>query len=110
MINFHEEKIWQDAYVALMDLHEALGDSTSDDRVVNKLLDSAEVVASTIADALTRADRRVSHDLIYDAIGEVAITRTQLAIAWGQELLDDNTFKGLDEKYANLSSSLQSYK
>lgn len=112
-MNFHEHKLWQEAYVVLMDLHEALDEvdaGPEDHDVVKKLLDSAEHVAATIADALTRRDRRVAGELMSTAVGEVAKTRTHLAVAWGRGLVDDETFKTLDTKYDSLSSSLQSFR
>ncbi|MCL4359991.1 four helix bundle protein [Patescibacteria group bacterium] len=113
MVNFHEHKLWQASYVTLMDLHTALEtvDVDPHDReVVNDLLESAEIVAATIADSLTRRDQRMAHDLMVDAVGEVAKTRTHMAVAWGRGLLDDETFKKLDGKYDSLSGSLQSYR
>lgn len=102
MTNFHEHKLWQAAYVALMDLYDAVDVNDARD-----LIASAETVAATIADALTRKDKRVANDLMQSAIGAVAMTRTHLAVAWGRGLVDDETFKKLDESYASLSSSLQ---
>lgn len=110
MVNFHEHKLWQDAYVALLDIHEALDDVEKEDRVVSGLLDAAQKVAATIADALTRSDRRVSQSLVFDAVGIVAVTRTELAIAWGRGFMNDETFRGLDERYAKISESLQNSK
>lgn len=98
MINFHEHKLWQEAYVALIDLEDS-------DLVV-----SGEAVAATIADSLTRADRRIGRELMQKAIGLVAKTRTHLAVAWGKGRMDDETFKKLDDQYAELSSSLQSFR
>lgn len=112
-MNFHEHKLWQAAYVVLMDLHEALDDvdaGPQDHDVIKKLLDSAEHVAATIADALTRKDHRVAGELMAAAVGDVAKTRTHLAVAWGRGLVDDEFFKTLDGKYDNLSSSLQSFR
>lgn len=105
MTNFHEHKLWQESYVALMDLYEALEDGGAPE-----LVTSAQEVAATIADSLTRADRRVGRDLIMKAVGLVAMTRTHLAVAWGRGLVDDEMFKKLDDKYASLSSSLQSFR
>ena len=111
MQNFHEDTLWQASYVSLMDIHEVL-DSTGDGEgeIVQGLLSAAKDVASKIADGLSRMDHRIGRNLIYDAIGLVAITRTQLAVAWGRGLLNDEVFKKLDDQYASLSSSLQSYK
>ncbi len=111
MQNFHEDKLWQASYVALMDIHEVLdtaGDSEGE--IAQGLLSSAKDVASKIADGLSRLDHRIGRNLMYDAIGLVAITRTQLAVAWGRGILPDDIFKKLDDQYASLSSSLQSYK
>lgn len=103
MVNFHEHKLWQPSYVALMDLYEALEERDADD-----LVGSAQAVAATIADSLTRADRRIARDLLTTAVGQVAQTRTRLAVALGRGVVDDETFKSLDDKYAVLSDSLQS--
>ena len=100
--NFHEHKLWQASYVALMDIYEALEDGQAQD-----LLESAQEVAASIADSLTRQDRRVARDLLFTAVGQVAKTRTHLAVAWGRGVLDDETFKAIDDKYAALSDSLQ---
>ena len=111
MQNFHEHKLWQEAYVVLMDIHEALDGLEApgqDTEVTDALLSSAQGVAATIADSLTRGDRRVARDLVYSAVGQVAMTRTHLAVAWGRGLMDDETFRGLDDKYAKLSDALQS--
>lgn len=95
MMQFHEHKLWQEAYMVLMELEDP------------ELVACGEAVAATIADSLTRADRRIGRDLIQKAIGLVAKTRTKLAVAWGKGRMDDDTFKKLDDQYAKLSSSLQ---
>lgn len=96
MTNFHEHKLWQEAFVALMDLENP------------DLTPSAKEVASTIADSLTRADARIGRELLQSAVGLVAKTRTELAVAWGKGLVTDEIFKKIDDQYAALSSSLQS--
>lgn len=111
MQNFHEDKLWQASYVALMDIHEVLDNSgDGDSEIALGLLAAAKDVASKIADGLSRMDHRIGRNLIYDSIGLVAVTRTQLAVAWGRGILTDDVFKKLDDQYASLSSSLQSYK
>lgn len=110
MINFHEHKLWQESYVALMDIHEAIeeGPPAGEAGGAQALVASAQEVAATIADSLTRQDKRIGRDLIMKAVGLVAVTRTHLAVAWGRGIMDDDTFKKLDDAYASLSSSLQS--
>lgn len=110
MQNFHEHKLWQDAFTALMEVHDVFAEVEATDvprEVVEDVLVSATEVASKIADALSRTDRRVARSLIYDSVGLVAVTRTHLAVTWGRGLVSDETFKNLDEKYAALSESLQ---
>lgn len=98
MTNFHEHKLWQEAYVILMDLEDP------------ELVASAQEIAATIADSLTRSDRRIGRELIQKAVGLVAKTRTQLAVFWGKGKMDDETFKKLDDQYSHLSSSLQNFR
>jgi len=110
MQNFHEHKLWQDSYVVLMDLHEALGGERDDEdgEVVEEVKKSATDLTAKIADGLSRLDHRFGRQVLFDAIGLVAVVRTHLAVAWGRGLMDDETFRGLDDKYAKLSDALQS--
>ena len=78
--------------------------------VVAEVKKSATGLTAKIADGLSRLDHRFGRQVIFEAIGLVAVVRTHLAVAWGRGLLDDATFKGLDDKYANLSQGLQNYK
>ena len=109
MMNFHEDKLWQDSYVALMEIHD-LFDGQRDGEmgeIVEDVLESTTSVTSKIADGLSREDRRFGRQILLDAIGLIAIARTHLAVAWGRGLLNDETFKPMDDKYAKLSESLQ---
>ena len=112
MQNFHEDKLWQESYVALMDVHEALDGTATPDKkeLVEHVVRSATDLAAKIADGLSRMDRRYGRQILMDAIVVVAVVLTHLAVAWGQGLLPDETFKTLDTKYANLSDSLQQRK
>ena len=110
MVNFHEDKLWQSAYMALIDMHEALESNDGEGRSVEiskDLLESGHRLAAMIADSLTRSDRRIARDLIVGATGVIAEVRTHLAVAWGMQLFDDETFKDLDTRYARLSEDLQ---
>ena len=55
---------------------------------------------------LVRIRRLPTH--CFHLLRQVAMTRTHLAVAWGRGLMDDETFRGLDDKYAKLSDALQS--
>lgn len=113
MTNFHEHKLWQESYVSLMDVHDVVDEidvEDSQEEMVEKLLEACQNVTAKIADGLSRIDHRIGRDLIFESVGLVAIARTQLAVSWGRGLMDDETFKTLDTKYAKLSESLQGYK
>jgi four helix bundle protein len=112
MQNFHEDKLWQESYVALMDIHEALDgvQEGENEELVEDVVKSATDLAAKIADGLSRMDRRFAREILLDAVGLVAVVRTHLAVAWGRGLLEDAAFQGLDGKYARLSESLQGRK
>jgi len=109
MTPFHENKLWQSAYVALMDLHEAFDSKKegTNEEIVEYVLESATDLTAKIADGLSRLDKRFGHQILMDAIGMVAIVRTHLAVAWGQGLVTDDTFRELDGKYDALGIALQ---
>lgn len=112
MQNFHDHKLWQDSFVALMDIHDVVDNLETDEHeeIIEELLEAAQRVSAKIADGISRLDHRLGRDLVQSSIGLVAVTRTQLAVAWGRGLIDDETFKPLDDKYATLSENLQNYK
>jgi len=109
MQNFHDQKLWQDAFVVLMEVHDTFDGlrNGSDDEIVEDCIESATSVASKIADGLSRADRRFGRQVLLDAIGLVAVIRTHLAVAWGRGLVTDEIFKSMDDKYAALTEDLQ---
>lgn len=90
-----------------MDLYDAVEGMGENREILDQLLASGVGVVAKIADGLTRGDRNVSHTLLSDAAGLVATTRSHLAVAWGKQILDDETFRSLDTVYASLSESLQ---
>ena len=109
MTNFHDQKLWQDAFVVLMEVHDTFDDlrEGEDEEVVEDVIASATAVASKIADGLSRQDRRFGRQVLLDAIGLVAVVRTHLAVAWGRGLVSDEVFKSMDDKYAALTEHLQ---
>lgn len=112
MTTFHDNKLWQQSYVALMDIHkmiDTLDEATreQDAEVIQGLQKAAQSVSANIADGLSRLDKRFGRNLLFDTIGLVAVVRTQLAIAWGRGLVTDDIFKAIDEKYSELAISLQ---
>jgi hypothetical protein len=95
-----------------MDIYETLDEIDPDvveqeSENVESLVLSAQNVASKIADGLSRLDKRIGRELLFDAIGLVAVVRTQLAIAWGRGLLEDDIFRKIDDQYSELATALQ---
>lgn len=110
MVNFHEDKLWQSAYMSLIDIHEALESKSAEGhsaQIGKDLLESGHRLAAMIADSLTRTDRRIARDIMTGSVGIIAEVRTHLAVAWGMQLFDDGIFKDLDTRYAHLSEDLQ---
>lgn len=109
MMNFHENKLWQDAFVILMEAHDLFDGlrEGENEEIVEDVLESTTAVTSKIADGLSRQDQRFGRQILMDAVGYIAIARTHLAVAWGRGLLSDATFKPLDDKFSLLSESLQ---
>lgn len=113
MTNFHDQKLWQDAFVVLMEVHDTFDDiedgnpPAGGEEIVEEVIASATGVAAKIADGLSRADRRFGRQVLLDAVGMVAMVRTHLAVAWGRGLVSDELFKSMDDKYASLTESVQ---
>lgn len=113
MNNFHDQKLWQDAFVVLMDIHTTfegmreVSPPAGGEEVVEDCIESATSVAAKIADGLSRQDRRFGRQVMLDAIGLVAVVRTHLAVAWGRGMVSDEVFKATDDKYQALTESLQ---
>lgn len=112
MQNFHDQKLWQDAFVVLMEVHDTFDDMREGDNeeIVEDVIGSATDVTAKIADGLSRQDRRFGRQVLLDAIGMVAMVRTHLAVAWGRGLVTDDLFKSVDDKYAGLTENLQNFR
>lgn len=109
MQNFHDQKLWQDAFVVLMEVHDTFDDMRegNNEEIVEDVIESATNVAAKIADGLSRADRRFGRQVLLDAIGMIAMVRTHLAVSWGRGLVSDEQFRSMDDKYATLTESVQ---
>jgi len=102
MTTFHDNKYWQDAYTALLDLY----DFSDQHESLATAKDMGLEVLSTIADGIIRRDRRERDMKLRDAAGLVAGVRSYLSVAWGLEMLDDDTFGKLDGAYEQLQNGL----
>ncbi len=97
MATFHDNKLWQDAYVAVLDVLEAVNGSESE--LTGRIKKYSFKVLVLIADSFSRRDRRERDNKLRDAIGTVYGLRSLLSVAWAQEVLDDEQFGKLDNTY-----------
>lgn len=104
MQTFHDHKLWQDAYVAVMDMYETTG--RSEHEVLSAMRRHSLAVLTTVADALSRQDRHQRLEKFHNAIGEVASIRSLLSVAWGQKTLSDDAFRKLEEAYEQIGKQL----
>ena len=102
MSTFHDDKLWQEAYTAVLDLCE-LSDDTE---VVEMAQKHGLRILSVIADSVTRRDRREREEKLRDAMGLIAGLRSLLSVAWAQEAIDDVTFQKLETAYEALGNKL----
>jgi hypothetical protein len=101
-MSFHDDKLWQEAYTAVLDLC----DLTDDNMILKRAKKLGLKALSTIADGVSRRDRRERDNKLRDAMGLVAGLRSMLSVAWAQEALDDDTFAKLDGAYEELGKKL----
>jgi len=101
-MTFHDDKLWQEAYTAVLDLC----DAAEDKEILKRAKKLGLKALATIADGVSRRDRRVHDDKLRDAMGLVAGVRSLLSVAWAKEELDDDTFAKIDGAYETLFNKL----
>jgi hypothetical protein len=101
-MSFHDDKLWQEAYTAVLDLCEEI----EDDDILKRAKKLGLTALAMIADGVSRRDRRERDNKLRDAMGLVAGLRSLLSVAWAQEALDDDTFAKLDGAYETLFNKL----
>lgn len=102
MSTFHDDKLWQEAYTAVLDLCEV----TVDAEVIKQAQTHGLKILSTIADGVSRRDRRDRDSKLRDAMGLVAGLRSLLSVAWAQQAISDEIFQKLETAYEALGSKL----
>jgi hypothetical protein len=101
-MSFHEDTLWQDAYTAVLDLCALAGEN----EVIAQAQKLGLLALTTIADGLSRRDRRERDAKLRDAAGRVAGVRSLLSVAWAQDAVDDDVFAKLDGAYEALGNKL----
>lgn len=101
-MSFHDDKLWQEAYTAVLDLC----DASQDKEILKRAKKLGLKALATIADGVSRRDRRVHDEKLRDAMGLVAGVRSMLSVAWAKEELNDDEFAKLDGAYETLFNKL----
>ncbi len=101
-MTFHDDKLWQEAFTAVLDLLDLDGEN----EVIEKAQKMGLKTLTTIADGLSRRDRRIHDECLRDATGFVAGVRSLLSVAWAKDMIDDDTFGKLDGAYEALANKL----
>ena len=104
MSTFHDDKLWQEAYTALLDLFEVTN-SGSDD-LTDQIRKHAMMVLTEVAQAVANRDRKFRDMKLRGVVSIIAALRSLLSVAWAQEAFDDDTFAKLDGAYEALSNKL----
>lgn len=104
-MTFHDDKFWQEAYVACMDLLEATDGKEPAD-VVDQARKHAMMALTVTAQAVATQDRRLRDTKLRDVRGIVVSLRSLLSVLWAREAFDDETFGNLDGTYETLFDKL----
>lgn len=104
-MSFHDDKLWQQAYVVALDvLNET--DAMRDHDGVDQVRKHAMMVVTTVAQAVASRDRKFRDMKLHDAANIVVSLRSLLSLLWGQEVLPDDVFNTLDDAYEDLENRL----
>lgn len=110
-MSFHDDALWQQAYMAALDVLEATPSVTSgqaelDDDLVGQIRKHAMMVVTEVAQAVAHRDRKFRDIKLRGVTNIVVALRSLLSLLWAREALDDDTFGKLDASYEALSNKL----
>ncbi len=104
-MSFHDDKLWQQAYVAVLDILEAT-DALDQADIVSEVRRYAMMVLTVTSDAVSRRDRRERDAKLRDAYFRTVALRSLLSVLWAKEILSDDAFGKLDSALEGLSAAL----
>lgn len=102
-MSFHDEKVWQEGYVAVLDLLE-ITDRLAQNDIVDQIRKHAMMVVTVTSQAVSHQDRKMRDIKLRDTRSIIIAMRSLLSILWAQEVLSDEEFGKVDaafESYAN---------
>ncbi|KKU86936.1 MAG: hypothetical protein UY16_C0045G0005 [Candidatus Gottesmanbacteria bacterium GW2011_GWA2_47_9] len=100
-MSFHDDKLWQEAYVAAIDTLEATDGQPGD--LIDQVRKHAMMVLTEVAQAVGNRDRKL-RDIKLHGVGNIIIAlRSLLSLLWAREGFTDETFGKLDAAYEALA-------
>lgn len=104
-MTFHDDPLWQAAYVALLDITEATDGMEGND-IVDQVRKHAMMTLTEIAQGVTNRDRKMRDIKLHNVANITVALRTLLSVLWGQEVFSDEQFEKLDASYEALGNKL----
>lgn len=105
MSTFHDDKLWQEAYVALLDVLETTDGMDTD--IVAQVRKHAMMTLTEVGQGVANRDRKL-RDIKLRGVGTgiIVALRSLLSVLWGTEVLTDDQFGKLDGAYEALANKL----
>lgn len=104
-MTFHDDKLWQEAFTALLDLIEITEDMDGD--ISGQVRKHAMMVLTEIGQGVANRDRKF-RDIKLRGVGTGVIValRSLLSVLWAREMVSDDDFAKLDGAYESLAAKL----
>lgn len=109
--DFHELGIWKDGYQLLMTIYDATELFPDEEKyaLTSQIRRSANSVIANIAESHGRYNFADKNRILYISRAEITETRSHLAVAYGRKYISKEKFIELNEKYKQLTKSLNLY-
>lgn len=104
-MTFHDDKLWQEAFTALLDLLEITDGDDGD--LVDQVRKQGMLTLTEVGQAVANRDRKF-RDIKLRTVGTGIIVslRSLLSVMWAREMLTDDEFAKLDGGYESLANKL----
>ncbi len=104
-MTFHDDKLWQEAFTALLDVLEMTDGGSAD--LVDQVRKHAMMTLTEVGQAVANRDRKF-RDIKLRGVGTgiIVALRSLLSVMWAREQLTDDQFAKLDGAYEALGNKL----
>lgn len=103
-MSFHDDKLWQEAYMSCLDLLDATDGQPGD--LMDQVRKHALMVVTEVAQATATRDRKFRDIKLRGVVNIILALRSLLSLLWAREALADETFGKLDTGYDALAQKL----